>query len=220
MMSSMFLAMTKVSFGVSAMAGVPRTTRPARATQESSLRTCLSLSLFHSSASLREALRPKLCPESRSHGNAVVFAALARAPAEVLEHASRRVVAGRAADAAAGMAAGAAEIEAGDRRAIACRPDVRPQAEQLVQIVPAVKDIALGQAEHAFEIERCQDLASDRDTRQVGDVACDDGQDALRDLVTDPVPVGAVGEPVRIVLAQQAHDVMAGWRQDGVERGG
>src|SRR5580693_1654502 len=66
----------------------------------------------------------------------------------------RRVVAGGAGDAAAGMGAGAAMIEASQRSAIVGMSEHRPRREQLIQGQRAVEDVATEQPELALEIER------------------------------------------------------------------
>src|SRR4030088_3754679 len=64
------------------------------------------------------------------------------------------VVAGRAGDAAAGMRAGTAMVEALQRSAIIGVAEHRPRREQLVQRQRTMEDIAPEQAELALQVER------------------------------------------------------------------
>src|SRR5947208_10204110 len=73
----------------------------------------------------------------------------------------RGVVAGGAGDAAAGMGAASAMIEALQRPAIISVPQHWPRREQLVQRQRAVEDVAAEQSELPFQIERRQDLPPD-----------------------------------------------------------
>src|SRR3546814_11945108 len=65
----------------------------------------------------------------------------------------------RAADAAARMRAGAAQIQTRQRRAVITPARHRPETEQLMQRHRAMKDVAAGQRETSFEFERRQQLA-------------------------------------------------------------
>src|ERR1700688_5217469 len=71
------------------------------------------------------------------------------------------VVAGGAGDAAAGMRAAAAVVEALQGPPIVGVAEHRPRREQLVQRQRAVEDIAAEQAELPLEVERRQDLPAD-----------------------------------------------------------
>jgi hypothetical protein len=73
----------------------------------------------------------------------------------------RRVVAGGAGDAAAGMGAASAMVEAFQGPAIIGVSQHRPGREQLIERKRAVKDVAAEQAELAFEVERRQYLPAD-----------------------------------------------------------
>src|SRR3546814_13705347 len=65
----------------------------------------------------------------------------------------------RAADAAARMRAGAAQIQTRQRRAVITPARHRPETEQLMQRHRAMKDVAAGQRETPFAFERRQQLA-------------------------------------------------------------
>ena len=76
----------------------------------------------------------------------------------VRKHRARRIVPRRAGDAAAGMRARTAQVEALERHPVIGRADHRPGAEQLVEAHLAVEDVAADQAEAALEVERRMDL--------------------------------------------------------------
>src|SRR5262249_61374053 len=82
-------------------------------------------------------------------------------PPPIGDDRARGVVAGRTGDTAAGMRAGAAVIESRKRRAIIGIAERRTRPEQLVERQGAMKDVAAGQPEHLFEIERAERLAAD-----------------------------------------------------------
>ena len=76
--------------------------------------------------------------------------------AVIPEDRARGIVAGGAGDAAAGMRAGAAMVEALQGPAIIGVAEHRPGREQLVERQRAVEDIAAEQPEMALQIERRQ----------------------------------------------------------------
>src|SRR5581483_2900071 len=77
----------------------------------------------------------------------------------ILQQRHRRIMPRRAHHAAAGMRAGAAEIESLDGRAIAGALWGWSQREKLVRGDLALKDIAVGQAIALLDIERAEHLA-------------------------------------------------------------
>ena len=87
----------------------------------------------------------------------------------------RRIVAGRAGDAAARMCARAAMVEAAERSAIISIAKHRTCPEQLIERECAMEDVAAKKAELLFQIERAQRLG------------CDDARQQTR-----PVPFAAV----------------------------
>ena len=72
-----------------------------------------------------------------------------------------RDAARRAHDAAAGMRCGAAHVETVDRRAVVGPAGDGAQEEKLFEREFALENIALREAEFAFEIERRENLAAD-----------------------------------------------------------
>src|SRR3546814_1393758 len=74
----------------------------------------------------------------------------------VLENDACGIAPRRAADAAARMRAGAAQIQTRQRRAVITPARHRPETEQLMQRHRAMKDVAAGQRETSFEFERRQ----------------------------------------------------------------
>src|SRR5277367_5937917 len=81
-------------------------------------------------------------------------------PLEILQYLPRRVVPGGAGDAAAGVGAGAAHIEAGDRAAMVGVAQHRAGREYLVEVERAVEDVAADQAESPLQVQRAHDLAA------------------------------------------------------------
>ena len=73
----------------------------------------------------------------------------------------RRVVSGRAGDAASRVGAGTAEPEIRDGRPVVCPARQRSHEEHLFQRDVAVEDIALGNAKGFFEINRRIDAPGD-----------------------------------------------------------
>src|SRR5262245_30318475 len=83
------------------------------------------------------------------------------------------VLAGASRDAAAGMGAGAGEVQAFEvlgRQPVAGMPEERPPEVELVEAGLAVERVATGQPEAGFEIDRREHLA-------VGDQLADAGRD-------------------------------------------
>src|SRR5690242_21821498 len=70
-------------------------------------------------------------------------------------------------DAAAGMRARAAQIQTGDRHPVVGVAEHRPSGEELVERERAVEDVAAGQAELAFEVERRQHTSPEHAAREV-----------------------------------------------------
>src|SRR5579863_143886 len=82
------------------------------------------------------------------------------AAAEVGEDLARRVVAGRAGDAAARMGARTAHVQTAQRPAVVAVTEHRARGEQLVEAQRAVEDVPAEQSERAFQVERTHDLAA------------------------------------------------------------
>src|SRR3982074_115661 len=99
--------------------------------------------------------RASACPK-RARGT--VIGASAKQRPVIPQDYARGVVAGGAGDAAAGMRAGAAMVEALQGAPIVGMAEDRARREQLVQRQRTMKNIAAEQPELAFQIERRQNL--------------------------------------------------------------
>ena len=118
-------------------------------------------------------------------------------------------------DAAAGVGAGAAHVDAGHGGAggEAVGPHVGRQAF-------ALEDVAAGEADLLLDVGRPEDLGVDDGgvgAVDVGAEAADGAQRECADLVAARVP-GAVSECVGDVLREDAHGVLAARRDGGVVR--
>src|SRR5262249_44064360 len=82
-------------------------------------------------------------------------------PVPIMKDRARCIVARRAGDAAAGMRARAAMVEAGDGAAVVRVAQHRPRPEQLVKRQCAMEDVAADEPERLLEVERAQRLAAD-----------------------------------------------------------
>src|SRR5262249_22505166 len=89
------------------------------------------------------------------------------------------VPAGGAPDAAAGVRAGAAQVEVPDRGAVVGEAGGGAEGEELVRRHGAVIDVAAGQAEDGLEILRRVDVPGDDRPLEAGGVARDLGHDAV-----------------------------------------
>src|SRR5690606_36877652 len=98
---------------------------------------------------------------------------LAAPPSEIPQDLPRGSVAGCAGDAATGMGAGSAHIEAGDRPAVIRVAKHGPRGKNLSEIERAVENVAADQAESPFEIERAEDLPPDHRRLEVGRIGID-----------------------------------------------
>src|SRR5215471_13278403 len=81
-------------------------------------------------------------------------------PVPIVKDRPRRIVAWRAGDAAAGMRARAAMVEAGDGAAVVRVAQHRPRPEQLVKRQCAMEDVAADEPKRLLEVERAQRLAA------------------------------------------------------------
>ena len=77
---------------------------------------------------------------------------------EIAQDFARRIMAGRAGDAAARMGSGAAQIEARERAAVITVAKHGTRREELIQLEPAMHDVAADEPENALQIERREDL--------------------------------------------------------------
>ena len=116
------------------------------------------------------------------------------------------------------MDAGAAQVEAADRRAVAGPAGDGAAEEELAQVQVAVKDVPLGQAEARFQIDRRQDVARDDRCLEAGR----DFLDGVGDAVGQVLPLGrpvSLLEMIGGVLHERRQDGAAGRRQGRVDVG-
>src|SRR4051812_29474290 len=92
---------------------------------------------------------------------------------------ARGVCAVRAADAATGMRAGAAQIEAGDRRAVLRPAEQRAHDVQLIERHLAVMDVAAREAVRRLEFGRRDGLRGEYERRQSRRVLCERVEDRM-----------------------------------------
>src|SRR5688572_5146999 len=149
-------------------------------------------------SNLREATRER----HRATTGARTYRAgkrLAEAAARALQRALRvaddlagAVATVGAADAAARMGAGAAQVEAVDRRPVVGVAAHRAQREELVEGHVAVQGVPAGDAEQALEVDRAEHLALLDRVGEAGHVALESGDRAVSDgvamLVPGPLP--------------------------------
>src|SRR5690606_32874722 len=90
-----------------------------------------------------------------------------RTPPQVAQDLARGVASRQPGDAAAGMGPGPAQVQAGQRAAIAPLPQQRAGAEHLVEAERAVADVAADQAELALEVERRERAVAEHAAREV-----------------------------------------------------
>ena len=103
----------------------------------------------------------------------------------------RGVVTRRAHHAAARMRAGPAQIQPADGRPITRAARHRPHHEHLIQAHFTVEDIAAGEAEAAFQIERRQHLLDGRSAiAEAGRVFFDEVEHAVGERLTQFIPSG------------------------------
>src|SRR5688572_23731264 len=90
-------------------------------------------------------------------------------------------------------------------------------AEQLVEAHLAVKDVAADQPEPPLEIERRMDLPAEHRRGEARRMGIDSGDDLVRRFVALLVPAPTRPEVIAKMLAEQAGDMLAFWRQSLVE---
>src|SRR5579883_1924744 len=115
----------------------------------------------------------------------------------------------RAHHAAAGMRAGAAEIETLDGRAIAGALRGWAQREKLVRGDLALKDIAVGQAVALLDIEGTEHLAIEDRVREIGRELGHGSDDAIGHLILHLLGPRAALKMVGRVLAEHRDGVVA-----------
>src|SRR6185436_8624476 len=85
----------------------------------------------------------------------------------LLEDSQRRVAAGGAHDAAAGVRRRAAQVEVADRRFVLRPPGSGTEEEELLQRQLSLEDVALRETEGPLDVERRQHLAMQDDVLDV-----------------------------------------------------
>src|SRR6202140_5736890 len=121
----------------------------------------------------------------------------------------RRVVSGHAGDAATGVSARAAHVQALQRAAIVTMTEDRSRREELVKRERAVEDIAPDQSELALEVERRQCVPGDDARGKIGRVTIDGSDHQRFDRFFRGVPRSAVRQFRVRVLAKEARYMLA-----------
>src|SRR5580765_4143851 len=133
---------------------------------------------------------------------------------EIAQHLPRAVVPRRARDAAAGMRSRAAEIQAGDRRAVVRMTQHRARGPELVERKLAMENVAADKTKLALEILGRKRAVTNHARPKARRVRLDHFEDALHRLALARLPIGGGIE----VLAEKARDVRAFRRKAIVER--
>src|SRR6185312_9120491 len=108
--------------------------------------------------------------------------------AKVSEDLPRRIVSRRAGHAAAWMCSGAAHVEPRQRSAIVAIPEHRPRRQHLVELQPAVKDVAAHEAEGPLEVERAHDLPPENGRPEIRRDAVDRVDHEVRNALAMRIP--------------------------------
>src|SRR5687767_1858488 len=98
-------------------------------------------------------------PQSRCSIHATSSCARSPPRFQILQDLAAGIEPRRARDPAAGMRAGAAKIQAFDRRPVLSPSEKRPKREELIERMFTMKDVTAGQAVNLFQVERRQNLA-------------------------------------------------------------
>src|SRR5439155_27017870 len=106
-----------------------------------------------------------------------------------------------------------AHVEALERPAVVAASEHRPGREKLIERELPVKDVATGQTELAFQIQRGKRAQRDNACAEAGSVAVHRVEHQLGNLVPRVVPRSAAGKLWIRMLAEQARDVLA-WRRE------
>jgi hypothetical protein len=120
---------------------------------------------------------------------------------------------------AARVRAGATQVQAINRCFVPCPACHRAHDEQLVQADIAVEDVAFGDAEAAFQVERGNHIPAHNRCRYIRCVFSDDFNHAVTESFALFIP-GAAGQVVRHILHKAGEDVVAGGGEIGIYGGG
>src|SRR6267154_5874338 len=132
---------------------------------------------------------------------------------EVPEYFPRRVVSWCSGDAAAGVRARGAEVEAFHGRAVVGVAENRAGGKELVERQRSVKDVTPDHAEIALEIERREDLAREDARLEVRGVAVHRFDDGVGGCFLGIVPAASPGQHRVEVLAEKARHVFSRRRE-------
>src|SRR3569623_2462649 len=121
-----------------------------------------------------------------------------------------RIVPRRARDAATGVRARTAHIQATERSAIGAVAEDRPCRPELIERHVAVHDVAVDQAELPLEPLGTEDHPAEDRRPESRRVALDRVDDRVGSLVFLQIPVAPVGKLRREMLAEQARNLTAG----------
>src|SRR4029077_4736136 len=117
------------------------------------------------------------------------------------------------------MRGGTAHIQIVDGGAVVGPAGHGAEEKKLLERKFALKDVALGEAELALEVERRENLAADDNFFDVGGVLGDGVDDGVAEGFALLVPC-AFGEFVGCVLDKAREDVLAGRRDAGIGEAG
>src|SRR5579872_1652057 len=129
-----------------------------------------------------------------------------KAATTVAQELECRIVTGRARNAAAGMRASPAQVQAGDGSAVLRPARHRAHEEQLLQSQVAVKNISFREAVNPLQIERGQDLPRDDGTGHVGSVFSDFFYHPVTQQFAVLLPC-ALPQEIGHILHKAGHDV-------------
>src|SRR5436853_1319749 len=136
-------------------------------------------------------------------------------PAPVAKDLSGGVVSRCPAHAATRMGPRSAEVEAVHGSPVAGPPGDGPEDEELVQRHLPVIDVALREAESAFQIRGGQHLPRDDELLETGHVIFEDADDTIGESFPSVLP-RAWSQVVRSVLDQRGQDVLSRRRESRI----
>ena len=137
---------------------------------------------------LAAGLAPRLIVDSREMA-ATNILARRRSALQLLEDLPRRVGAGAARDAAAGVCAATAEIQPLERGPVSRPPEQGTHREELVERLLAVEDVAAAQAECRLDVRRSENLPMHDERTEIRGKFNEGLLDALRQPLARGVPI-------------------------------